>query len=165
MNTRSCNLTLKITVDNEARVYKVRPVRPLPPNTAMELALHNGAKEYHVSLSLEGFVKCSCPGFDSHKHCKHVDCLTALGILNPDPLMEVRKLFLEMIQERQELEELRQRYKTVISHMENRVPGSCYGTQAPEPVIQAEPPAKPKRVRKPRTRKPRDGEGQMPQAA
>jgi hypothetical protein len=144
-------------MDNEARTYKVRPVRPLPDGTALELALHNGEKDYHVTMAMDGSVGCSCMGFNSQSHCKHVDSLTALGILNPAPLMEVRKLYLELIQEREDIQTLR-------SHFTNQRPvDSCYGSAPPEPVLQADPPPKPRRVRKPRTRKPKDET--TPQAA
>src|SRR5262249_9188911 len=145
------------TMDNEARVYRVRPVRPLPEGTALELALHNGEKEYHVTMALDGSVGCSCMGFDSHKHCKHVASLMALGVLNPTPLMEVTKLHLELHYEREAIQEERRKYQAVITHFNGqRDPESCYGASPEQPVIQADPPPKPKRQRKPRTRKPKD---------
>lgn len=147
---RHCSLTLKITCYNEARTYKIKPVRPLPSNTAQGLWLENGnGKIYEINVSLDGYVGCSCQGFDSSKHCKHIDALLALGILNPEPFLQCRGLYLELIGERERIEEERKQLRLgeerfrVIRQID-----SCYGTIPEPPVLQADPPAKPKRIRK-----------------
>jgi hypothetical protein len=64
----------------------------------------NADKPYHVQLLTTGSVTCSCPGFEGHKHCKHVSSLIAGGFIDQDLILDVQKERLELASLREQLE-------------------------------------------------------------
>lgn len=150
MRIRTCKLTLTITEDNEARNYKMRPVPGKNINTVMAFELTNGDKTYEVTLAADGWSGCSCMGFDSSKHCKHVDALKALGIFNAEVWLTMRKWYLELTVEREALENDKRRFREVAEFVKDTGLDcrSCYGRTPEPPPLQADPPPKPKRQRK-----------------
>jgi hypothetical protein len=180
MKTRSCRLAMTITVDGVSKVYDVKPVRSAPAQAAQAFRLTKRREEggpYDVVMSMEGKITCSCPGWASAGHCRHVDALSALGILCPEPFMRVRRLGLELEGMARDLEELRRQYRSTITFLTSRVAGTCFGVETPTSTPEAEPtpatvpepdaatvtaaedgpepvPARPKRTRKPRKPKP-----------
>jgi len=50
---------------------------------------------YTVRLSASAELTCTCPGFQTHRHCKHCDALTAAGLVRRELALKLRHLLLE----------------------------------------------------------------------
>jgi hypothetical protein len=97
MKPRTANLVLRICDDTgNATEYKVVPVKEVEPGMRIFALRKPDGTEYQVGHDITGARECECPGWQKHHHCKHVDALTALGILDNEAFSALEKRRLEV---------------------------------------------------------------------
>jgi hypothetical protein len=86
MKSRSCNLSL--TIANDAGKVCRYSVKPIDGGFRLVNLSEQPSPVYHVRLSPEAKVSCTCPIFVRSSTCKHADAIVAAGLL-PVRLMEM----------------------------------------------------------------------------
>lgn len=89
--TRRAGLTMTITDQDGAKPYTVLPERS-PSDCLRSWVLSkkyadpNRPGIYRIRLHADGKTDCRCDGNKRHGHCRHVEALEALGVIDPSQM-------------------------------------------------------------------------------
>ncbi len=86
MAKRTCGLNLSITTDGVRVHYKVKIIVNDTYRRYYSLDKQNSEEEYAVCQSHKGICTCTCKAYIvyTHKECKHIEALRAVGLLPDD---------------------------------------------------------------------------------
>jgi len=106
MKKRSLQLILQIDVEGgPSNRYTAKPIKEPGVLKGYRLAKEGTPTIYLCKLHEDGSRTCTCKGFGSHKHCKHLEAIEAANLFDTELVLHLVQLQLELEERQARLEE------------------------------------------------------------